>query len=323
MENNILHALRDPRDYFSTKWSLSAKTLKSSLAQCVGFDLETTGLNPASAQITQIGAISLDDPSIVFNSLNNGKVQLTPENRIKLVNEACDSFSQDSDSLSWVLAYNNYHPLVQFLRDDNGNFLKCVGLGGREYNLPGKPTKEQALDVINDTSHLLTEEEALGCFQDWLLTIETKSLLGHNIINFDVPFLASRQRVYGLPSVRFPYIDTMWFARGVFLPVIHILAQAGDDFAKNMVAQLLPKKEGSPLQSSLQSIRKCGMIVKTAGEAHNAIGDVLTTVGVLEAMNSYLIEVSGKFLENEHLLASLQDHLDFLRNYYEDRNWGY
>lgn len=321
-----VHRPGTPEDYFQHDLVIDPEIIFMGIDSVVGFDLETTGLKPDKAQITQIGAVHLSVPSMlmgnIFNHETQGKIRLTDENASKLSSEAHDTKAPGNGSLSWVLAYNGYHPYTKFLTDEAGTALMGRDFNGREFKMPHKLTDRQVSELIADYRCLSSEEGGLTDFVKWASEQGVHTFVGHNIINFDIPFMNYRRDVYGMPAVNFNTIDTMWFARGVFLPVLKILSMHGDTFAARMASNLSPRKAGDPLRSSLQDLRNCGFDVKTAGLAHHAIGDVETTAGVLVAMVNFLKEVKPLF-DNNPLMSSLQEYRSSLRDNFAAKGWGY
>jgi DNA polymerase III epsilon subunit-like protein len=321
-----VHRPVTPEDYFQHDLVIDPEIIFRGLDSVVGFDLETTGLKPDIAQVTQIGAVHLSVPSMVmgtiFNHETQGKIRLTEENAAKLDRETHDTKYPGNNSMSWVLAYNGYHPYTKFLTDESGSVLMGRDFNGREYKIPHKLTDRQVSELVADYRCLSSEENGLTDFIKWTSEQGVHTVVGHNIINFDIPFMNYRRALYGMPAISFNTIDVMWFARGVFLPVLKILSLHGNTFAARMASNLKPRKEGEPLKSSLQDIRNCGFDVKTAGLAHHAIGDVETTAGVLVAMVNFIKEVKP-LLDNNALMSSLQEYRSSLHDKFAAKEWGY
>lgn len=321
-----LHKPTTPEDYFQQELVNDPEILFRGVDSVVGFDLEATGLKPERAQVTQIGAVHLSVPSMVmgtiFNHETQGKLRLTDENISKLDNESSSAKAPGNGSLSWVLAYNGYHPYTKFLTDAAGTILIGRDYHGNEFKMPHKLTDMQVAEVVADYRCLSSEENGLSDFAKWVSDQGVHTFVGHNIINFDIPFMNHRRSLYGMAPLSFNTIDTMWFARGVFLPVVQILSAQGDTFSMRLASNLASRKPGGPLKSSLQDLRNCGFDVKTAGLAHHAIGDVETTAGILVAMVNFLKEVKPLF-DNNVLMSSLQEYRSSLRDNFAAKGWGY
>ncbi len=119
----------------------SLKDLDSTTPLIV-MDLETTGLNPAKAQITQIGAacVSPEDNFQKIVKSFEANIDLLPEVYNQLEGESIESHEQKLselglehykgqlsphvDSAHWLLAYNNHHPLNQWEKGEDGSLVE-------------------------------------------------------------------------------------------------------------------------------------------------------------------------------------------------------
>ena len=266
----------------------------------VALDIETTGLQPASAQITQIAATTVEDHSGFYSR----KAGLTEETIGKLQTEyAKHQQYVGFGSTHWVLTYNGYHEAFKWLCPQDAALpgvkrpLAITGAeGGIAYvqsNTPAKLSISGLQEITKFSSQLASEADVLEGIRVWLDAEHSKCpglmLLGQNIIAFDLPFIGKRSSLCGITALPvLPVVDTMWISRIIFIPLLRALAADKDELSTQMLLKLSDGKGG--FKSGLQDLRKA-LGVK-GGTAHDALGDCTTTFDVLLAMKAYAKDAS-------------------------------
>lgn len=285
------------------------------------FDLETTGFDPHSCQITQIAAVMVDggtlqkkgEPFVRLISLNAHAVS-------RLAIEVLTEAVQDSDSLHYVLALNGHHRYTQNEKDyllgaltdglitsreyqDRVTHTSRVKNKGEwpngkakefQYEQPHTLTQQEFVELLADEANRATEAEALTDFFLWMRANNVTRVIGHNARLFDVPFLEVRFLCFNLYIPKLIVTDTMWLSRLLFLPAVIALFDTAD-----RPGQIIDSLGGNreKLSSRLQDLRKA--LEVEGGLAHSAEGDVDTTINLLKEMCSFL-KSNEHFLESSH-----------------------
>lgn len=158
------------------------------------FDTETTGLDGRTAQLLEVAAVSVrsdlaEDAGVI--SQYHTKVNLTPETEKKR----------------------------------------------SEPHVPKNPRDKSIDDLLKMTQYYSTsagakyieEKEALQGFLDYLKSVSPEGkivLVAHNA-NFDKTFIDTRNKVYGLPPIKYEIIDTLQIMQEVFYPLLHVVDEMG------------------------------------------------------------------------------------------------
>lgn len=270
----------------------------------VALDLETTGLSPVTAQITQAGAVHGD---ITDNLGYFGKTaSLSDESFSCLAAESRAAAYHRSAPMHWVLGYNSYHEVFSKLQYRMPGILPNVskpcavmGTSGVTFvsgDTPYLLNAAELEEVRQRCSFLLPEDQVIRMLQQWVAQVPAGSMLvGQNILAFDLPFLYERARCSG-GSFEHTYtpatiVDTMWVSRVLAIPALRALGV--DDKVYGHVLRALHNGKGG-YKSSLQDLRKAFGV--TGGAAHSATGDCVTTLAVLRAMVALAEHVSSRAL---------------------------
>lgn len=273
-------------------------------SKLIALDIETTGLNPDAAQVTQIASIAP-----VLGSSYSAKAGLTETTMDHLARERNLPMDKlGAGTMHWVLAYNSYHPLNEWLYKACGlcpSDLPSVkrplavlsnsacGISYLPVNTPVKldsPSFQQ-LKVFSDSR--MSESRMLEGFSSWL-SMQSRDrgirLLGQNIIAFDMPFLSRRMSINGVVSeYEIDQVDTMWISRILVIPALRVLSSIGHSESSTILSKL--KRGTGRYSSSLQDLKTA--FVVEGGKAHDAAGDCQTTIEVLLAMKKYAITAAS------------------------------
>lgn len=259
------------------------------------FDLETTGFyGDEKDQLTQIGSLCVNGNTLEqVGEAFNSKARLNEFHlnrfRQEMAKEGDDPGYQ---SIHWILALNNYHPLNTFTdvtlkaelnNEDDSVFYK-------DYQMARKLSKNELESFISDQQHLPTEEQMLADFEGWCLIHKVNFGMGHNAEQFDKKFLNDRLAAHGRKPWKIPVIDTMWLVRLLLNPAILALRDSGDQDGKYLAVKLATKKNPEKLSSRLQDLRD--VMGVEGGLAHDAVGDVRTNLQVLKWVIRFLKEKS-------------------------------
>jgi DNA polymerase III epsilon subunit-like protein len=231
------------------------------------------------------------------------------------------------------LAINGYHPHFGFEVDEEGNekTYQVAGTGRHEGRIfTNKHLKKLSAEQLNDVirhSHgnlsdeqiqellenpaassiegvdaLKKEYEVLQRFVNFVKKAGAEGVMGHNIRDFDIPFLRHRLQRYGIedPFKTLKIYDTLIFARTAFVPVLKSLAAAlqivGESEESNevlRVAKFLQEGGGGKVSSKLQDLVEALQVHDDSNIAHNSLGDVRANIKVLEALEKFIEKYSG------------------------------
>lgn len=256
-------------------------------SKMVALDLETAGLTPEASQITQAGMVD----ALTKRVLVSNRCQLTLETLGSLRKEAESSNLLGRGSTHWVLRYNNYHSIFKsyesYLLDPNNPAPVVTQKEGKLQVMP--PDSERPLsprdfrELLLSTENLLTEEALLLKISSRMQEAPIGfSLVGQNILLFDLPFIMCRAAKYGItPWVPSSCVDTMWVSRILIIPALRTLCLE-DPLSDRILGTLGGYNRPS---SSLQSLRKA--FGCDGGVAHDAVGDCHTNVSVALALIAY------------------------------------
>lgn len=274
------------------------------------FDLETTGFSGAVNQIVQFGSMLVEGTTLEAAQPPVGiKVQLDEESINLLEAEVKSNKTPGYESQHFVLALTGYHPLIRPIMDilqdqlDAGlitqeefenrtegaldEYIDPVTGYQTTFKVPHKITMDEFLQVKADNLQRVPEKEALEIFLQTTSIAEGK-FAGHNVLLYDIPFLNARLRKYGLPELKVEEtLDTLWYCRLAFLPLVKALDEAGDPEA-HRIHQYLLNQYSKPLglSSRLQELRES--LAVDGGLAHDAVGDVFTNLNVLKVLVSFI-----------------------------------
>lgn len=210
------------------------------------FDTETTGLQPSSSQLTEIGAIAVDpntwnSESTILDQFNE-KIKLTDESE-KLLNDP-----DSAERRAWEKSNQDARTPLK----DPQAVLSMTRYGekGREYG---------------------DEQEVLDKFFEWAAGFSNPLFIAQNAA-FDLKFLSVRSNGK-LP--RYPALDTKQLMELYLIPLLktQVKAEEGDPAAQDLLDKLYVKKGNWGYHSS-----SMGVVSKAYGisidDWHNALADV-------------------------------------------------
>jgi len=210
------------------------------------FDTETTGLQPSSSQLTEIGAIAVDpntwnSESTILDQFNE-KIKLTDESE-KLLNDP-----ESAERKAWEKSNQGARTPLK----DPQAVLSMTRYGekGREYG---------------------DEQEVLDKFFEWTAGFSNPLFIAQNAA-FDLKFLSVRSSGK-LP--KYPVLDTKQLMELYLIPLLKTQAKAaeGDPAAQDLLDKLYVKKGNWGHHSS-----SMGVVSKAYGisidDWHNALADV-------------------------------------------------
>jgi DNA polymerase III epsilon subunit-like protein len=210
------------------------------------FDTETTGMEPASAQLTEIGAIAVDpntwDSEASVLGQFNEKIKLTPETE-KLLNDP-----ESEERQAWEKGNQSAR---RPLKDPQAVLsMTRYGEQGREYG---------------------DEQDILDKFFEFVEGQPNPLLIAQNA-SFDLKFLNVRSDGK-LP--KYPVLDTMQLMQYYLVPLLktQTRAEEGDPEAQELLDKLYVKKGNWGYHSV-----SMGVVSKAYGisidDWHNALADV-------------------------------------------------
>lgn len=210
------------------------------------FDTETTGMEPASAQLTEIGAIAVDpntwDSEASVLGQFNEKIKLTPETE-KLLNDP-----ESEERQAWEKGNQSAR---RPLKDPQAILsMTRYGEQGREYG---------------------DEQDILDKFFEFVEGQPNPLLIAQNA-SFDLKFLNVRSDGK-LP--KYPVLDTMQLMQYYLVPLLktQTRAEEGDPEAQELLDKLYVKKGNWGYHSV-----SMGVVSKAYGisidDWHNALADV-------------------------------------------------
>lgn len=297
----------------------------------VAFDLETTGFcGDQGDQITQVAAVLIDGTTLTEKGEPFARrARLNSAHMERLRVEVSSPVEPDSSSLHFVLALNGHHPLNKLQIDILRESLSAGMITEQHFRTlsretprkdrrgeyaDGNPkyvkyqalhqlTPDEMLDFEEAQKALPKEEDVLRELQSWMSGHGSIRAIGQNAYNFDKPFWNHRLRAHGMPEQPLRVTDTMWLSRLLFLPALRTMAEMGDEESSVALEKLGALKDVDRLSSKLQDLRAALHV--EGGEAHSAIGDVQTMVGVLRGMCSFLQKHRESLTREEGLEAVL------------------
>jgi len=237
-----------------TENKLSGHTLKGILELLDGyadntwifFDTETTGMEPASAQLTEIGAIAVDP-----NAWQSDATMLDQfSEKIKLTDET-----------------------ERLLNDPGSEERKAWEKGNQSARRPLKdPQAVLSMTRYGEKGRTYGEEqEVLDKFFEWAAGFSNPLFIAQNA-SFDLKFLSVRS---GGKLPKYPVLDTMQLMQNYLVPLLktQTRAEEGDPGAQELLDKLYIKK-GNWGHHSVSM----GVVSKAYGisidDWHNALADV-------------------------------------------------
>ncbi len=276
-------------------------------------DIETTGFSPAHSQVTQVGMMAVGHNRPRMST----KCRLTTDTLRKLELEASYPVvgGLKRGSTHWVLRYNSYHPMFRrygefLIGGPCAHKLAIMTPTGLQFADQGSeiPLVPADMRILSKGPLNLPEERNLltGLFSQLQTLPPGTSMLGQNIMGFDIPFLEARAALYGINAWFHPkVVDTMWISRVLLIPTLEVLAP--DDNLSSKILSKLTQPSGK-VSSSLQDLVVA--LGATGGAAHDAMGDCLTTVNVLKKMQEYAIYADDILSGTPALLEAWQRRVD-------------
>jgi DNA polymerase III epsilon subunit-like protein len=297
------------------------------------FDLETSGLKAEyGAQVTQIAALTVMMPECrIVGKPYNVKARLNDATVRRLYREVRSEEPLPHYSVHGALTVNQYHGHFQHEPDPETGKVKhvtSIGKDGKEYTNPvyRKMDEAQLGDVLEHShgdregrpsaSALPTEKEALQGFVKYCLDSGSRGLVGHNIMHFDMPFLSKRLNAYRLMDMgNEPAYDTMVYSRLAFLPaletlqdqVVRMSADTDHPEEEKEVVRIMGLLRNAQGYSSSKLQDLMAALGVSGGKAHDALGDVETTVSVLKAMSELVQDYSLALKDLQSWLAKHKD----------------
>ena len=216
------------------------------------FDTETTGFEPESAQLTEIGAISAKPDNWQFTEV-----------------EAEQGIFYDKIKL-------NPETLAGFEASDDPNIKYPLEL--TRYGMPSDEYREKY------PKGMPNEEDILRQFVSYLESQPNPVLVAQNA-EFDVNFIQKRADLYNIPvDMRaYPIFDTMMLIKLWHNSLIKTLADNGDERAQIILQALtLTGKFGDYVSASMGPVSKAYEI--STDDWHNALADVKMMMGMTKAI---------------------------------------
>ena len=225
------------------------------------FDTETTGFEPESAQLTEIGAISAKPDNWQFTEV-----------------EAEQGIFYDKIKL-------NPETLAGFEASDDPNIKYPLEL--TRYGMPSDEYREKY------PKGMPNEEDILRQFVSYLESQPNPVLVAQNA-EFDVNFIQKRADLYNIPvDMRaYPIFDTMMLIKLWHNSLIKTLADNGDERAQTILQALtMTGKFGDYVSASMGPVSKAYEI--STDDWHNALADVKMMMGMTKAIFMALQASSG------------------------------
>jgi DNA polymerase III alpha subunit (gram-positive type) len=158
------------------------------------FDTETTGLDGRNAQLLEVAAIAVRS-----------------------------DLAEDAGIIS------QYHTKVNLTADTEKKRA--------EPHIPKNPRDKSIDDLLKMTQYYSTsagakyieEKEALQGFLNYLKSVSPEGkivLVAHNA-QFDKTFIDARNKLYGLPELKYEIIDTLQIMQEIFYPLLHVVDEMG------------------------------------------------------------------------------------------------
>ena len=226
------------------------------------FDTETTGFKPASAQLTEIGAISAHPDNWQFAEVEAergifyDKIKLTPETL------AGYKSAEDPEDAKYPLKLTRY------------------GMSSDEYREKYPKGMPEEVDVIKEFISYIDSQ--------------TNPILVAQNAEFDISFVQGRIDHYGLGfNIRnYPIFDTMLLIKLWHNPLIKTLAKQGDERAQRILQALtMEGKFGEYTTASMGPVSTAYEI--NTDEWHNALADVKMMMGMTKEVFMTLQQSSG------------------------------
>ena len=216
------------------------------------FDTETTGFEPESAQLTEIGAISAKPDNWQFAEVEAEQGMFY--DKIKLNPETLAGFEASDD------------PAVKY------------PLELTRYGMPSDEYREKY------PKGMPNEEDILKQFVSYLESQPNPVLVAQNA-EFDVNFIQKRADLYNIPvDMRaYPIFDTMMLIKLWHNSLIKTLADNGDERAQTILQALtMTGKFGDYVSASMGPVSKAYEI--STDDWHNALADVKMMMGMTKAI---------------------------------------
>lgn len=322
----MLVNIKDRASYFKAYQKLEPSFhQRMSGKKFIIFDLETTGFDGSSSQITQIAAAVVDGSTLEVQETFCKRVRLSESNLALLRLEIKNDEYEKKESLHWVLTFNHYHKsfvtkkcqLEERLLNEEmtkeefdekvkkaiGTRIKYNDCNGdpvyEEYDIAAQVAEEDIIAIEEEEQLLLSEKEVLQEFASWINEKNVNRFIGHNILNFDCKFLALRMKENNIELVKNCIItDTLWLSRLLFIPVVKAL-KGTSKIANELYSSLLDQKNQKYLLSTLQDLRKafnieCDLL------SHDASSDIIINLMILNKMIDFLDSEETKELLRAH-----------------------
>jgi DNA polymerase III epsilon subunit-like protein len=232
----------------------------------VFFDTETTGFNPNSGQLTEIGAVAVDPKSWNADA--------------SILGEFNEKVKLDSDTLKTITQQSN-NP-----EDVKGKSVQDL-LSMTRYGERGKQYKD--------------EQEVLDNFFEFISSFPNPMLVAQNAA-FDMKFVNVRS---GGKIPKYPVLDTQQLMQGYLIPLLKTQAKAeeGDPQARKLLNKLYVRKGNWGYYSASMGVvsKAYGISID---EWHNALADVKMMMEmyrsvvetIRKGMNADISKEQGKFL---------------------------
>jgi DNA polymerase III epsilon subunit-like protein len=244
------------------------------------FDTETTGLQPSSSQLTEIGAIAVDpnawsSESTVLDQFNE-KISLTDESKRLLKDpESIERKAWEKSNMGGRNPLKDPQAILSMTR---------YGEKGRAYG---------------------EEQEVLDKFFEWADGFSNPLFIAQNA-SFDLKFLNVRS---GGKLPKYPVLDTKQLMEMYLIPLLktQTAAEAGDPAAQDLLDKLYIKKGNWGYHSSSMGVVSKAYGISIAGW-HNALADVKMMMSmyrsvvetIRKGMSTDITGEQGKFLSRSH-----------------------
>ncbi|MAH46188.1 hypothetical protein CMI37_10175 [Candidatus Pacearchaeota archaeon] len=225
------------------------------------FDTETTGFEPESAQLTEIGAIAAYPNNWQFDEVEAEKGLFY--DKIKLNPETLAGFEASDDPKA-------KYPLEL-----------------TRYGVPSEEYREKY------PKGMPSEEDIIRQFVSYLESQPNPVLVAQNA-EFDVNFVQTRADLYNIPvNMReYPIFDTMMLIKLWHNSLIKTLADEGNEQAQIILQALtMTGKFGEYTSSSMGPVSKAYEI--STDDWHNALADVKMMMGMTRAIFIALLDSSN------------------------------
>jgi len=236
------------------------------------FDTETTGLEPSSSQLTEIGAIAVD-PNIWNSDATildqfNEKIKLTPAS-IRLLNDPASR-----ERKAWEKGIKNARNPMK----DPQAILSMTRYGeqGRTFG---------------------DEQFVLDRFFEWSASFSNPLFIAQNA-SFDLKFLSVRS---GGKLPKYPVLDTKQLMEMYLIPLLktQVKAEQGDPAAQRLLDKLYVKRGNWGYHSS-----SMGIVAKAYGisidDWHNALADVKMMMAMYKNVVNTLKDGMTVDISKEH-----------------------